>query len=100
MIGSFVSLHFGSKHQFKEDTCLYVHQIVFDDLTWSRLVTDTINALISFKQVFEGFKLTCFLTYQGYHGTFVFNLSCASAYLVAVTGTTESTSPLPFNKTK
>jgi len=38
--------------------------------------------------------LTWFLTYQGYHGILVDNLSCARAYLVAVTGTTESTSPL------
>lgn len=44
--------------------------------------------------------LTCFLTYQGYHGIVVDNLSCASEYLVAVTGTTESTSPLQYDNSK
>lgn len=41
---------------------------------------------------------TCFFTYQGYQGTLVLKLSLASEYLVAVTGTTESTSPLNRNQ--
>ena len=44
-------------------------------------------------------KLTWFLTYHGYHGTFVLNFSCEMEYLVAVTGTTESTSPLKIIST-
>lgn len=45
-------------------------------------------------EIERGWKLTWFLTYHGYHGTFVVNFSCEIEYLVAVTGTTESTSPL------
>ena len=44
--------------------------------------------------------LTCFLTYQGYKGILVVNFSCAREYLVAVTGTTESISPLSLSKIK